>query len=264
MSTGHPTPDLAAALAQARKPTKRKPTSRIDRLRQRKKPLIAIRQNEMVRLLEACVPLRPGPTSEISAARLRCAMAILDRTGMRVSELLDLVESDLVPDDSTIVIRNGKGGKRRLVGMDAWGWGELDAWLEIRNREIPSGYLLPVVQGRTAGAKWADCDLRRQLNAAARRAGLAHTAHPHAWRHGWAVRARREGIDLVSLQSQLGHTDLTTTSIYLDTIDPLERLQPVISRPAPMIELPHSRHPRRPDGLQQPAGSARRRQGACP
>lgn len=215
--------------------------TRNDRRRDRKKPLIAMRLEEVAVMLDGCLPLRAGPTSEISAGRLRAAMVLLDRTGIRVSELLDLIESDLIHDDQTIIIRNGKGGKRRLVGMDAWGWNEIDRWIEIRNEFVKPGYLLPNIQGVSSGAKWADCDLRRQLSAAAKRCGLKHTAHPHAWRHGFTVRARRDGIDVVTLSAQLGHADLTTTQIYLDSVDPVERLMPVILRGAPMIELPHAR-----------------------
>ena len=216
-----------------------KPVTRNDRRKNRKKPLVAIRLDEMVKILSVCAPLRPGRASELSAARLRAAIVILDRTGIRISELLDLVESDLTPEDGTIVIRNGKGGKRRIVGMDQWGWQELNRWLMIRNDEVPTGYLLPVIQGSTAGSLWADCDVRRQLKATAQRAGIRHTAHPHAWRHGFAIRARRDGIDLFTLQGQLGHSDLSTTEIYFDAIDPVDRLKPIIMRPAPMIELPH-------------------------
>ena len=215
------------------------PVSRQDRIKQRKKPLIAIRQHELVKLLDSCQPLTPGPTAVLSAARLRAVIVVLDRTGVRVSELLALTETDLDADDGTILIRRGKGGKRRLVGMDDWGWRELQQWTELRNEHIPAGRLFPTLRGRTRGGAFTDSDLRHQLAACANRAGLPHNAHPHSFRHGWAVRARRDGMDIVTIQAQLGHSDLTTTAIYLDEIDPVERLAPVIHRPAPMIEIPH-------------------------
>lgn len=218
-------------------------STRRGRQQDRKKPLVAIRPTEAASLLNACTALRPGRTAELSAMRLRIAMVILNRTGVRVSEMLDLLESDLIRDDGTIVIRRGKGAKRRLVGMDAWGWRELDDWLQVRNDEIPTGHLIPIVSGRTAGARWHDCDVRRQLSATARRVGLRHTAHPHAFRHGHAVDARREGIDLEAISAQLGHADLSVTQIYLQSVDPTERLRPLIKRPAPMIEVPHARRP---------------------
>ena len=233
-------PDMAGRVDRLVHDLYREPVSRQDRIRQRKKPLIAIRQHELVRLLDACVPLAPGPTAVLSAARLRAVIVVLDRTGIRVNELLALTETDLDADDRTILIRRGKGGKRRLVGMDDWGRREVQQWTALRNAHIPAGRLFPTVRGRTRGGPFTDADLRHQLAACAKRAGLPHNAHPHSFRHGWAVRARRDGMDLVTIQAQLGHSDLTTTAIYLDEIDPVERLAPVIHRPAPLIEIPHS------------------------
>jgi site-specific recombinase XerD len=223
MSTTHPT---------------RAQGSRRDRAHRRKYPLEPLLLADVALLLSECRPQKPGPTYEIMAARLRAAIVVLYRTGMRVSELADLTERDLDPTQGTILIRHGKGDRSRLVGMDAWGWDELDRWLTIRHHIAP-GYLLPVVMGATAGAKWWDSDLRRQMREAGRRAGLGKRCHPHALRHGWTIENHREGLDLLSIQAQLGHADLSITQIYLAGINPMERLAPVIARRAPMIELPH-------------------------
>ena len=56
-----------------------------------------------------------------NAARLRALIVLLWRAGLRVSEALDLAESDLDRQHGGILIRRGKGGKRREVGMDSWG-----------------------------------------------------------------------------------------------------------------------------------------------
>jgi site-specific recombinase XerD len=212
--------------------------SRRDRAHRRKYPLEPLLLTDVVALLSECVPQKPGATYEVMAARLRAAIIVMYRTGMRVSELLDLTERDLDPEQGTILIRHGKGDRSRLVGMDAWGWDELEQWLRVR-RDLAPGYLLPVVMGLTAGAKWWDCDLRRQMRDAGQRAHLGKRAHPHALRHGLSVELRREGADLLTIQAVLGHADLTTTAVYLESINPMERLAPVIARRAPMIELPH-------------------------
>ena len=215
--------------------------SRRDRAHRRKYPIEPLLLADVARLLTECRPQKPGPTYEVMAARLRCAIVVMYRTGMRVSELLDLTERDLNPTDGTILIRHGKGDKSRLVGMDAWGWDELDQWLTVR-RDLAPGYLLPVVMGPTAGQKWWDCDLRRQMRDAGHRTHLGKRAHPHALRHGFAVELRREGADLLTIQAALGHVDLSVTAVYLAGIDPMERLAPVIARRAPMVELPHSKN----------------------
>lgn len=70
--------------------------------------------------------------------RLRTLTVVLWRAGLRISEALALQESDLDPARGAILIRHGKGGKRREVGMDRWAWSHLDPWLETR-QELPVG-----------------------------------------------------------------------------------------------------------------------------
>jgi integrase len=53
--------------------------------------------------------------------RLRGVIVVLWRAGLRISEVLALTESDLDPSRGAVLVRRGKGGKRREVGMDPWG-----------------------------------------------------------------------------------------------------------------------------------------------
>src|SRR5829696_8369420 len=64
--------------------------------------------------------------------RLRGLMAILWRSGLRIQEALALTEGDLDHRRGSLLVRSGKGGRRREVGMDAWGWEQLGPWLELR------------------------------------------------------------------------------------------------------------------------------------
>jgi integrase len=53
--------------------------------------------------------------------RLRAMIVVLWRAGLRIQEALALAEHDLDPRRGSLLIRNGKGGRRREVGMDQWG-----------------------------------------------------------------------------------------------------------------------------------------------
>jgi integrase len=64
----------------------------------------------------------------IHGARLRGLIVVLWRAGLRISEGLCLAERDLDPARGALLVRNGKGGKRREVGMDEWGWEQLRPW----------------------------------------------------------------------------------------------------------------------------------------
>lgn len=54
--------------------------------------------------------------------RLRALIVVLWRGGLRVQEALALTEPDLDPRRGSLLVRHGKGGRRREIGMDAWGW----------------------------------------------------------------------------------------------------------------------------------------------
>jgi site-specific recombinase XerC len=70
--------------------------------------------------------------------RLRAMIVVLWRAGLRLQEALALAEHDLDQRRGSILVRRGKGGRRREVGMDAWGWEQLRPWLAAR-AELPSG-----------------------------------------------------------------------------------------------------------------------------
>jgi site-specific recombinase XerD len=53
--------------------------------------------------------------------RLRAIVVVLWRGGLRVQEALALTEHDLDPRRGSVLVRCGKGGRRREIGTDAWG-----------------------------------------------------------------------------------------------------------------------------------------------
>ena len=67
--------------------------------------------------------------SDRHGARLRALIVVLWRGGLRIQEALALSERDLDPQRGSLLVRNGKGGRRREIGMDAWGWEQLRPWL---------------------------------------------------------------------------------------------------------------------------------------
>jgi integrase len=79
--------------------------------------------------------------------RLRGLIVILWRAGLRIQEALSLAEADLDHRRGALLVRRGKGGRRREVGMDQWGWDELHPWLELRV-ELPVGPLFCVINVR--------------------------------------------------------------------------------------------------------------------
>jgi integrase len=94
--------------------------------------------------------------------RLRALVVILWRAGLRIQEALALTEADLDHRRGAVLVRRGKGGRRREVGMDAWAWDELQPWIELR-LALPVGPLLCVVNGSTRGRHWSSAAARATL-----------------------------------------------------------------------------------------------------
>jgi site-specific recombinase XerD len=176
--------------------------------------------------------------------RLRGVIVVLWRAGLRISEALALTESDLDRARGAVLVRRGKGGKRREVGMDRWAWENLEPWLEIRAR-LPVGALFCVLRGPTRGRPCAAAGIRSQLRSAAQGAGVRRRFAPHQLRHAHAVEMSREGVPLLVIQRQLGHADLGITSAYLRGIDNTEIIHTVHERPAPMIPATSGLRPTR-------------------
>ena len=110
--------------------------------------------------------------------RLRGLIVVLWRAGLRISEALALSESDLDRSRGAILVRHGKGDKRREVGMDRWGWEQLDPWLAFRAGD-PVGALFCVLRGPTRGRPCSAAGVRVQLRDAALRAGVRRRFAPH-------------------------------------------------------------------------------------
>jgi site-specific recombinase XerD len=173
-------------------------------------------------------------TDERHGRRLRGLIVVLWRGGLRVQEALGLGERDLDPHRGSLLVRHGKGGHRREIGMDTWGWEQLQPWLAAR-AELPVGPLFCIIDGPTRGRPWSSAAVRSELRRLALQAGVRRRFAPHQLRHAHAIELAREGVPLNIIQRQLGHANLGTTSIYLQGIDTEEIIATVHTRRAPMM-----------------------------
>jgi site-specific recombinase XerC len=88
-------------------------------------------------------------SSDRHGYRLRGMIVVLWRAGLRVQEALALTEHDLDQRRSSLLVRSGKGGRRREVGMGEWGWEQLRAWLAAR-AALPVRTLFCIIDGRSS------------------------------------------------------------------------------------------------------------------
>jgi integrase/recombinase XerD len=167
-------------------------------------------RDEIERLIAACS--RRAPTGRRNAALL----AVAWRCGLRASELVALTPKDVDLDEGRITVQRGKGGKRRVVGLDGGTAALIERWL-ISRRKIPVGRDAPLfctLKGGTIDTSY----LRHLFKRLARRAGIERRVHPHSCRHRFAIDLIQDGADLLVVQRALGHASAATTSTYLSRI----------------------------------------------
>jgi site-specific recombinase XerD len=138
-------------------------------------------------------------------------IVILYRTGLRISEALDLEPRDL--GDQTIRVRHGKGDQCRVVGVDAGAWAVLQSWIRAR----PAGLTLFCT---LKGAQIKTQYVRKLLHRLAEKAGIEKRVHPHGLRHTFAFELVSEGVPIHIISKQLGHRNISTTDIYLRHLNP--------------------------------------------
>ena len=93
-----------------------------------------------------------------SASALR---AVPRLPGLRICEALALAEADLDARRGSLLVRRGKGGRRRGVSMDDWAREHLAPWLQARVK-LPVGPLFCVVNGPTHGRLWSPTAARSE------------------------------------------------------------------------------------------------------
>jgi len=166
-----------------------------------------------------------------SGLRDRAMLELLYATGIRVTELIQLRVSNL--DSGLGIVRvTGKGNKQRLVPIHS---AALDAIQDYAGQGRPlllkgkaSPYLFVTARGgqpMTRQAFWASIKLN------GKKAGIFHNLSPHVLRHTFATHLLEGGADLRSVQTMLGHADLSTTEIYTHVVrsrlrDTLDRHHP--------------------------------------
>ena len=182
--------------------------------------------------IEEIVTVMRHAGDSVHGRRLRGLIVVLWRAGLRIHEALALTEADLDSRRGSLLVRRGKGGRRREVGMDDWAWEQLrpgsTRGSSCRSDRCSASSTAPP---RRHGRPPPPAELRR----VARQAGVRRRFAPHQLRHAHAVEMAREGVPLIVIQRQLGHTNLGITSIYLQGIDNTEIIDTVHARRAPMV-----------------------------
>lgn len=162
--------------------------------------------------------------------RNRTVMEVAKGTGARIHELLLLRRSDIDFDTHQVVIRRGKGGKRRIVAILPDALEAVAGWLPVWETRGFGGedFLFPVLEGPSRGGMLSQAYMRVKLHEAAAEAGVEKRPAPHQFRHGVAVELHRRHVPIGIIQRQLGHSSPATTGIYLAGISSADVVDAVL------------------------------------
>jgi len=137
--------------------------------------------------------------------------------------------NDFEPDSGTLVVQRGKGGKRRVVGVDAGTVALVGRWLEVRRKlGLPTGGapLFCSLAGKPLDLSY----VRHLLPRLARKAGIERRVHAHGLRHAFAVDLVRAGAPLYVVRDALGHASVATTQVYLTRVGAHEAVDAMRNR----------------------------------
>ena len=154
-----------------------------------------------------------------AGVRDRALLELLYATGMRVSELVSLRTDDVNLDGGFLTCL-GKGAKQRVVpiGRAAVEW--VRRYLAsarstmLKHRESP--FLFVNARG---GLSLSRVGFWKIIKKYGRQAGLTQDLSPHVMRHSFATHLLERGADLRTIQTLLGHADLSTTQIYTHILE---------------------------------------------
>ncbi|HKF99262.1 MAG TPA: site-specific tyrosine recombinase XerD [Xanthobacteraceae bacterium] len=161
----------------------------------------------------------------LRAARLNCLLEVLYATGLRVSELVALPASAARRSERMLIVR-GKGDRERMVPLNDAAKRAMTDYRAVLSEAArgESKWLFPSfgASGHITRQHFA-----RELKELAAATGLRPSrVSPHVLRHAFASHLLQNGADLRSVQTLLGHADISTTQIYTHVLE--ERLKSLV------------------------------------
>lgn len=174
--------------------------------KRRSLPRANLTPREALQMIEAVDTRRP------LGVRDRAIVDVLYATGMRNAELRALTLADL--GEKTLAIRQGKGGKDRIVPLGRMTAATVSDYLQLARPKLASRDGVHNIFLTKNGRPLDSLAVINAVKHAARRAGIKKEIHPHSLRHACATHMLKGGADIRHIQRLLGHASLQTTEIY--------------------------------------------------
>jgi integrase/recombinase XerD len=203
------------------------PTLNIDSPKQWKVLPKALARDEMENMLAPHAALA-GKEGEAIAIRDHAMLEVFYAAALRVSEIIGVQLEDLKIDLGCLLVR-GKGDKERIVPLGKGAQDALTVYMKEARPVLAKGKSSPLLFLGRGARKLTRQRVWQMVRAAS--AGAGRKASPHMLRHSCATHMVENGADLRTVQTILGHADISTTQVY--THMALDRLKTVYQKHHP-------------------------------
>jgi len=207
------------------KVVERDPTLNIDSPKQWKVLPKSLARDEIERLLRNPTLTRDHQEAQAISARDRAMLEVFYAGALRVSEIIAIKLEDLKLDLGYVLVR-GKGDKERVVPLGRAAQEALNKYAQDSRMLLTKGRISPLLFVGRGGRKLTRQRIWQMVRAAAE--GTGRNVSPHMLRHSCATHMVENGADLRTVQTILGHADISTTQVYTHVA--LDRLKSVYQK----------------------------------
>jgi integrase/recombinase XerD len=211
------------------------PTLNIDSPRQWKVLPKALARDEMEKTLSAPQPSSDSMLAQAVATRNRAMLEVFYAGALRVTELVQAKLEDLKLETGYMLV-SGKGDKERIVPLGKSAQAALETYLGSARATLAAGKSSPILFLARGAHKLSRQRVWQMVKAASGSSG--RSASPHMLRHSCASHMVENGADLRTVQTILGHSDISTTQVYTHLA--LDRLKTVYRKHHPRAKARNS------------------------
>jgi integrase/recombinase XerD len=204
------------------------PTLNIDSPKQWKVLPKSLAYDEMAATLASPKPLRDTALARAIAARDRAMLEVFYAGALRVTEIISAKLEDLKLEMGYMLVR-GKGDKERIAPLGKSAQDALTEYLGTARETLAAGKSAPALFLARGAHKLTRQRVWQMVRAASSSSG--RKASPHMLRHSCATHMVENGADLRTVQTILGHADISTTQVYTHLA--LDRLKTVYRKHHP-------------------------------
>ncbi|MBS6180934.1 MAG: site-specific tyrosine recombinase XerD [Erysipelotrichaceae bacterium] len=179
-----------------------------------KPPKVEKKMPEILSIEEVDLLLRQPSSENPKGIRDKAMLEILYATGIRVSELISLELSDINLFVGYITCRDGE--KERIIPFGNAAKRALQAYLNGVRESFIRDASCKEVFTNCSGKPMSRQGFWKVLKAYAKSAGIEKDITPHTLRHSFAAHLVQNGADLKSVQEMMGHSDISTTQMYMN------------------------------------------------